>query len=145
MISGDNEPRQFLNRFSGWLSTWAEVKNPWGKLPKETFSALMHTTHALLEISDYCFNERGAKFVLLARFQTDSLKSCFGQYRQFAEGNYDVLIRQVYECERKLRLLSVLKLKLNDAEISLSDFSKSWGQYESTASSNCFPIPVTIT
>ena len=97
LISGDNEPPQFLNHFSGWLATWADVQDPRGKLPRETFSALMHTTHALLEISDYCFclNELGAKLVLLGNFQTNSLKFRFEQYRQLAGGKYDVSLRQV--------------------------------------------------
>ena len=104
----------------------------------------MHTTHALKEISEYCLNELGAKVALLGRSQTDSLKSRFGQYRQLAGGKYDISLRQVYECEKKTSLLSVLRLKINDAKISLSDFSMSWDQYESTTFPNCIPIPVTI-
>ena len=46
---------------------------------------------------------------------------------------------------KKLCLLSLLKIKLNDTEINLSDFSMNWDQYESTTFSNCIPIPVTIT
>ena len=126
------------------MSTWADVKEVGGKLTKETFGALIHTTDALLEISEYCLQVLGAKYVLLGKFQTDSLESRFGQYRQLAGGKYDVSPRQVYECEKKLRLLSVLQLKLNNVDISLSDFSMDWNQYETTTSSNCFPIPVDI-
>ena len=88
----------------------------------------MHTTHALLEISDYCLNKFGTKFVLLGKSQTDSFKSRFEQYRQLAGGKYNVSLRQVYESEKKICLLSVIKLKLNDAEISLFDFLMSWDQ-----------------
>ena len=133
-----------MKHFSNWLSTWADVKEVGGKLTKEAFGALIHATDALLEISKYCLRELGAKYILLGKFQTDSLESRFGQYRQFAGGKYDVSLRQVYECEKKLRLLSVLQLKLNNADISLSDFSMDWNQYETTTSLNCFPISVDI-
>ena len=121
--SDENDPKVFLWHFSDWLSKWNNVKNNCGKLTKETFGALMHTTHALLEIAEYCFNELGAKYILLGKFQTYSLESRFGQYRQLAGGKYDVSLRQVYECEKKIRLLTVLKLKLNGVVIHLSDFS----------------------
>ena len=114
-------------------------------MTRETFGALVHTTHALQEISEYCIHELGAKYVLFGKFQTDSLKSGFGQYRQLAGGKYDVSLRQVYECEKKIRLLSVLKLKLTDVDIDLSDFSIKWEQYEETSSSNFLPIPIAIT
>ena len=140
----ENEPKFFLKHFSNWLSTWTDVKEVGGKLTKETFGALIHTTDALLEISKYCLQELGANYVLLGKFQTDSLDSRFGQYRQLAGGKYDVSLRQVYECEKKLRLLSVLQLKLNNVGISLSDFSMVWNQYETTTSSNCFSISVDI-
>ena len=53
-------------------------------------------------------------------------------------------LHQVYECEKKLWLLSVLQLKLNNVDINLSDLSIDWNQYKTTISSNCFPISVDI-
>ena len=52
-----------------------------GKLTKETFTALQHTTHALLEVADYCITQLGARYVLLGKLQTDCLEARFGQYR----------------------------------------------------------------
>ena len=124
---------------------WNNVKNNCGKLTKETFGALMHTMHALLEIADYCFNELGAKYILLGKFQTDSLESRFGQYRQLAGGKYDVSLRQVYECEKKIRLLTILKLKLNGVVIHLSDFSLNWDLFESDSVASYTPLPITVT
>ena len=100
LISGDNQARQFLNCFSGWWSMWTDVKDQSEKLPRKKFSGLMHTRHALLDISDYCLNELGTKFVLLGKFHIDSLKFRFGQYRQLAGGMYNVLLRQVYKCKK---------------------------------------------
>ena len=145
LVSIDNEAKKFLQEFSNWLLKWSEVKNVCGKLTRETFGALMHTTHALLEITEYCLHELGAKYVLLGKFQTDSLESRFGQYRQLAGGKYDVSLRQVYECEKKLRLLSVLKLKLNNVDINLTDFAVNWDLYDAATSSKNITIPVVIT
>ena len=146
MHAGSNEPKLFLHSFSHWLSKWETENSSSGRLTKETFGALKHTTHALLEIADYCIDELGAEYVLLGKFQTDSLEARFGQYRQLTGGKYDVSLRQVYECEKKLRLLSVLKLKLkNDGDICLSDFEFNWDQYETEIPSPSSPILVSVT
>lgn len=86
------------------------VGNSMSPLVEQTDTALSHTTKALLDIAEYCFSELDAKYVLLGKFQTDSLEARFGQYRQLAGGQYDVSLGQIYECEKKIRLLSVLKL-----------------------------------
>jgi hypothetical protein len=103
-----------------------------GKLTKETFTALLHTSRGLLDIVNYCTRDLGARYVLLGKFQTDSLEARFGQYRQLAGGQYDVSLRQIFECEKKIRMLSVLKLKLNGRDLELRDFSFDWDAMEST-------------
>ena len=143
MHTGSNEPKLFLHSFSHWLSKWETENSSSGRLTKETFGALKHTTHALLEIADYCIDELGAEYVLLGKFQTDSLEARFGQYRQIAGGKYDVSLRQVYECEKKLRLLSVLKL--NDVDIFLSNFEFNWDQNETEIPSPSSPTLVSVT
>ena len=151
MHAGSNEPKLFLHSFSHWLSKWETENSSSGRLQeffltKETFGALKHTTHALLEIADNCIDELRAEYVLLGKFQTNSLEARFGQYRKLAGGKYDVSLRQVYECEKKLRLLSVLKLKLkNDVDICLSDFEFNWDQYETEIPSPSSPILVSVT
>jgi len=67
-------------------------------------------------------SELGLHYVLLGKFQTDSLEARFGQYRQLSGGKYNISLRQVYESEKKLRLLSTLKLKLKDKGITLVNF-----------------------
>ena len=149
MHAGSNEPKLFLHSFSDWLSKWETENSSSGRLTKKTFGALKHTMHALLEIANYCIDELGSEYVLLGKFQTDSLEARFGQYRQLAGGKYGMSLRQVYECEKKLRLLSVLKLKLkskikNDVDICLSDFEFNWDQYETEISSPSSPILVSV-
>ena len=51
-------------------------------------------------------------YILLDKFQTDHLEERFGQYRRISGDHYNISIRQVFECEKKLRMLSVLKLNL---------------------------------
>ena len=109
------------------------MKQIGGKLTRETYSAIVHTSNALLEMSDYCINELGAKYVLLGKFQTDSLEARFGQYRQLARGKYDVSLRQLYECETKIRLLSVLKLSIQGHDVAINDFTFEWKPYENTS------------
>ena len=80
----DHKSKQFLYYFLDWLASWNSTSIGAGKLTRETFTALQHSTHALLELSSYCLHELGAKYVLLGKFQTDSLEARFGQYRQLS-------------------------------------------------------------
>ena len=80
------------------------MKQASGKLTRETYTALLHTSNALIEITE--------------------------QYRQLAGGKYDVSLRQGYKCEKKIRLLTVLKLPLQNREMTLEDFSLNWNTYE---------------
>lgn len=70
-----------------------------GNLTHETFTALRHTTTAILQITDYCISELNMRYILTGKFQTDQLKARFGTYRQLAGGNYNISVRQVFECE----------------------------------------------
>ena len=52
IICEETEAKKFLKQFLDWLRKW-EMAQTAGKLTKETFIALKHTTQALLEISDF--------------------------------------------------------------------------------------------
>ena len=81
LATAKTEPKMFLRAFVEWLSKWGLMKQASGKLTRETYTALLHTSYALIEITEYCLNELGAKYILLGKFQTDSLETRFGQYR----------------------------------------------------------------
>jgi hypothetical protein len=51
---------------------------------------------------------------LLNRFQSDDLEARFGQYRQMGGPNYEyhISVIQVLDSERKLKIVSLLNLKL---------------------------------
>ena len=138
-----SDAKKFLIYFLQWLDRW-KITAAGGKLTRETFTVLSHTTHALLEISDYCLNELGASYVLLGKFQTDALESRFERYRQLSGEKYNVSLRQVYECEKKLRLLSVLRLKLHHKEVDISTFDTDWCQFHDDCNS-INTVSVTLT
>ena len=94
------ESWKYLQYFVNWLDKWSTT-NAKDKLTKEIFTALLHTTAALLEITDYCLEELNANYVLLGKFQTDCSEARFGQYRQLAGGQHNVSLRQIYECKKK--------------------------------------------
>ena len=101
ITSPETKSKLFLKEFLNWLLQWDQTKQCSGKFTIETYTAIVHTSNALLKISEYCLHDLGAKYVLLGKFQTDCLEARFGQYRQLAGGKYDVSLRQVFECEKK--------------------------------------------
>ena len=56
------------------------------------------------------FTNYNWKFILLGKLQTDGIEGRFGGYRRLSGSTYHVHVEQVLESERKLKLLSVLKL-----------------------------------
>jgi hypothetical protein len=46
------------------------------------------------------------------KVQTDSLEDRFGRYTQLSGSQYHVSLRQIFESEKKLRLLSILNLSV---------------------------------
>lgn len=126
----------FLVNIVEWLDLWQSLRFDTGVLTRETHSALRLTTDTLVKVTKYCLNELHFDYVLLGKFQTDSLEERFGKYRQLSGAQYHISIRQVYESERKLRLQNVLELPemeaaadavavnnavLDDFEIELTD------------------------
>lgn len=133
----NDEKMTFLNNFYQWLEVWNKMEGQGGKLTRETFGALRHTTHGIIEITRYCIKELKLDYILTAKFQTDKLEARFGQYRQLAGGNYNISIRQVYECEKKLRIMSVLErsLPIHNKHVLLKDFETTWNDME-----ECFQV-----
>lgn len=110
----NDEKILFLNKVWSWLQKWEEMKLQIGVFTRETLTAFKHSTHALIEISSYCFTELKMSYVLLGKFQTDVLESRFGKYRQLAGSQYNVSLRQIFESEKKLRLSSIMREKLKN-------------------------------
>ena len=137
----------FLKNFCSWLDIWNQIPGEGGKLSKETFSAIKHTTHAIIRITKYCRDELKMKFILPGKFQTDHLESRFSQYRQLAGGNYNISVRQMFECEKKIRKMSVINmvLPLHDKKVILKHFEEPlWDKMECNGLSEGFEVYINI-
>ena len=93
---------RFFSVFCDWLESWNSISGRNGKLTKETFTALHHTTYAFLKMTKYCLEEFKIQCILPGKFQTDHLEARFGQYWQVSGDQYNTSIRQRIECEKKL-------------------------------------------
>jgi hypothetical protein len=80
-----------------------------GKLSNETFSALLHTTEALIQLNDYFLNHLHFSYVMLGSFQTDVLERRFGKYRRMSGCNYNVSV-----LKKKIKINSLIKLSNNN-------------------------------
>lgn len=107
--TSNSQGLDFLNNFCNWLTYWKNL--PTGnKLSSRTHTALLHTSQALQHICHYLLNDLKFKYVLTGKFQTDNLEARFGQYRQMSGCCYNVTVQQILQSEKKLKLLSLLKL-----------------------------------
>lgn len=116
---------QWLQSFNVWLCSWESTHIPQkqGILTKETMFALKHTTSTMCCLVEHLLTNFQLRYVLLGKFQTDYLKFRFSQYRQLSGANYNVSVCQIMESEKKLKLLSVMKIvKCGDGALTLRDF-----------------------
>lgn len=118
---------QFIQRVIQWLHEWnkLKLKPREGTLSTETMTALEHTLRGLLELASYLLAHKQFDYVLLGKFQTDNLEFRFSQYRQMSGCNFHVSVQQLLEGEKKLKLLSVLKLvSASKGTLTLKDITE---------------------
>jgi hypothetical protein len=108
----DNSGYSFLKKILFWLDLWNDCKCKRNSLSRETHLAMTHTTHALLEMTNYCMNELNFEYFLPGKIQTDALEARFGKYRTMAGSHYLVTLRQIFEVESKLRMQNSISLTL---------------------------------
>jgi hypothetical protein len=76
-----------------------------------------------MQLTEFCTGELIWSYLLPGKFQTDTLESRFGQYRQLAGGQYHVSVRQIFEVEKKIRLSSTIELPMfGGNKITVTDF-----------------------
>ena len=97
----NEENFRFFSVFCDWLEFWNSISVRNGKLTKETFTALHHTMYVFLELIKYCIEELKMLCILSGKFHTENLETTFGQYWQLSGDQYNILIQQVFECEKK--------------------------------------------
>jgi len=86
------------------------------------FLALRHTSRALADCASYMLDRLAFNYVLLGQLQFDAIESRFGWLRQLSGANYFLSTRQVFEGDRKIRALSLLKylqLSLEDVDSAI--------------------------
>ena len=98
-LRGNEENFRFLSVFWDWLEALNSISGRNGKLTKESFTVLYHTTYAFLELTKYCIEELKMQYILPGKFQTDHLEVKFGQYWQLNGDQYNISIHQVFGCE----------------------------------------------
>jgi predicted nucleic acid binding AN1-type Zn finger protein len=107
--------RTFLYNFSKWLKQWDMVNLNTNCLSKETHAALIQSTEGILELANYCLTSLKFEYFLPGKIQTDPLEARFGKYRMMAGSQYIISVRQVFECESKLRMQNYLPLTLKSS------------------------------
>lgn len=117
----EQENIKFLSAFCSWLKCWDDIvvidrPKSCGKLSRQTFSALLHTTETLIKLCEYLLKDLKLHYVMLGVFQTDDLEQRFGKYRQMSGCNYNVSVQQIIESERKIKVTNLLKLKSRQVE-----------------------------
>ena len=115
----------WLSMFYEWLCAWEQLQlQPRrGCLSKETMFALKQTVLAAKLLAEYLLREVRCHYVLLGKLQTDNLEFRFGQYRQMSGANYNVSVTEIMESEKKLRILSVMKLVSHgNGDFTVRDF-----------------------
>ena len=85
-------------------------KNGVGFLTKDTYLSLSHTITTFVHLIHYLLTDCDMSYVHLGKFQTDNLKSRFGNYRQLSGSNYLVSVKEVLQSEKKLKVKSLLNL-----------------------------------
>lgn len=128
----------WLQSFYAWLCSWegCSIQQRQGVLSRETMFALKHTVLTFQKLSCYLLTNKTEtntpgnqplKYVLLGKFQTDNLELRFGLYRRMSGTNYNISVTQIMESEKKLRLMSVMKLvSCGDRVFTLTDFIASF-------------------
>ena len=110
---------QFLEEFSSWLCDWKSDNCRKSSLSLETFTCAIQTAKSMPELVIFLLREKGLKYVLLGKINSDAIERRFGQYRQLAGANYFLSVRQFLEAEKSIRLKSLVKFShLSMEEIS---------------------------
>ena len=105
ILSADDSKLDFLRKeCKEWRSSKREG------LSQQTFTAVIQSFSALIDLSTYLLERHAFSYVLLGKFQSDPLEGRFGYYRQLSGGNFFISCRQLLQAEKKIRLLNVMQV-----------------------------------
>ena len=102
----------FIKNVIEWLVKWKSLSQAGGEggLSRETHTALLHTMKVFLELIPHFLSNKGYSYLLIGKFQTDPLERRFSKYRSMSGTNYHVAVVQILQSEKKLKVLSALKI-----------------------------------
>lgn len=100
-LNSIDDPRiNWLKLLESMLVTWHTNKKndiSVGFLSNETYTALSHTVRTLPFLIKYLLKNINMKYILLSKFQTDSLERRFGHYRQMLGCSYLISVNGIHE------------------------------------------------
>ena len=118
----DGKP-EFCRVLAGWIETWCNERVPSFEqftLSLSTAKALIRTFRCQASLIEDVLDD-GYDFVLTARFQSDPLERCFGQYGQMSGGRFLVGLKDAICSEKILKIKYLLKEDIDvDEEIKIS-------------------------
>ena len=120
-------PSSYDRALADWITEWQECKLPnyeKFQLLAQTSDALMRTLRCQAALIEDLLETQQYEYVLTARFQSDPLEKCFGQYRQMSGGRFLVSLREVRSSEKILKLKSLIKAGCYFADAQSDDSSK---------------------
>ena len=110
-VNVDQKP-SFLRAMTEWVQAWQTEGIPNYKnfpLTAQTSSGLFRTLLCLAWIIEDLLGEEGYGFVLISRFQSNTLERRFVQYWQMNGGRFVVGLRHVTSSEKIIKVNSLLK------------------------------------
>lgn len=115
ILSVDDFKLDYLRKAVVIFKEWRLSKRE--GLSHPTFTAVIQSFSALIELSVYLLERHSFSFVLLGKFQSDPLEARFGYYRQLSGGNFFISCRQLLQAEKKIRLLNEMQVNTTWANI----------------------------
>ena len=116
----------FINKFSQFLDEWRN--NSTHGLSSETFFAIQLVCSTVPALCSYLLCDVGFKYVLPGYFQSDPIEERFSWYRQLNGGNYFLNLKNLFDNEKCIRILSLakyssFKFKCNDIPETMNNSS----------------------
>src|SRR6218665_1349082 len=136
----DDHQLLYFDSVVQWLQRWeaGNTSNRNGMLTRETASALQHTLKSMVLLVRYLLESLDFKYVLMGKFQTDYLEYRFSQYRRLAGTNFHIFVREIMECEKKLKLSSILHINsASKGKMSIVKFANDCALEESDDVMEC--------
>ena len=122
-IRRDSWQIQYLRNASSYFQQWKESNLP--GLTSQTFTAFIQTTASLADFCQYFLEKDIFEYILLGYCQSDPIEGRFGRYRQLCGPNFYISVRQVAECEQKIRIMNLMEQNCDLREFNPSNESVS--------------------